>query len=80
MNIKTQSLIKTKKEISIKNLVITGEQNYSKTSIVVWGSNLSFNVGYFKFISFVAPLVELLLQNLRIFIGLLLSDAWLLFF
>lgn len=47
------------------------------TSIVVWGTNLSTNVGYPRFSPLVSNMVILPSQMLSLFTGLLLSDGWL---
>lgn len=53
------------------------EPNTEITSLVVYGTNLSSTVNYPKYTMFVKKMINIPSQHYSIFIGLLLSDAWL---
>lgn len=61
------------------NTLLTDITSNENTKIVVWGTNLSSNVGYPKFTKNVSIMVVLPPKIEEILTGLLLSDAWILF-
>jgi hypothetical protein len=53
------------------------EPDLKTTSLVVYGSNLSSTVNYPKYTRIIQNLINIPIEHYSIFIGILLSDAWL---
>ena len=68
----TDDSLSLKKNYSSLNLV-----NNNKQSLVVWGTNLSSQVGTGRFTKLVSSMIKLPDYYYSIVVGLLLSDGWL---
>jgi len=58
-------------------LFLSGSSEGEQKSLVLWGTNLSSNIGYPRFNRIVSNMVELPNYEYSIIIGLLLSDGYL---
>jgi len=56
---------------------LTNRINNNCTALVIWGSNLTSNVGYPKFTKLINNIITLPPYYYDIIVGLILSDAWL---